>query len=338
MQYRSLGRTGVRVSSICLGTMMFGGRTDAAESRRIIDHAFDQGVNFVDTADIYNANESERIVGEALADGGRRADTILATKVNFPQGSDVNARGISRRHIVAACEASLGRLRTDWIDLYQMHRCSSAIPIDESLRALDDLVRAGKVRYLGGSMFPGWRLVESLWVAKELGLNRLVCEQPAYHMLDRTAEREVLPAARSFGFAVIPWGPLCGGLLTGKYTREGDDGDGRWQGGQDNAGRRVTPLAWDVIDLLRTIAGEKGCTVSQLALAWCRDQPGVTAPIIGPRTLDQVRDNLGAVDVALESADLERIDALAPPKSATVRYYDEAMGLDQGPQPMRTLG
>jgi aryl-alcohol dehydrogenase-like predicted oxidoreductase len=337
MDYRPLGRTGVRVSSICLGTMMFGGRTDPAESRRIIDHALDRGVNFVDTADVYNANESERIVGEALAADGRRSDTILATKVNFPQGSDVNARGISRRHIIEACEASLRRLRTDWIDLYQMHRCSSSIPIDESLRALDDLVRAGKVRYLGGSMFPGWRIVESLWVAKELGLNRLVCEQPAYHMLDRTAEREAIPAAQSFGLAVIPWGPLCGGLLTGKYTRDGGDADGRWQGGKDNAGRRATPLAWDVIDLLRKMADEKGCSVAQLALAWCRAQPGVTAPIIGPRTLEQVRDNLGAVEVALEAADFERIDALVPPKSAALRYYDEAMGLDQGAQSTRSI-
>ncbi|MGH0029406.1 MAG: aldo/keto reductase, partial [Myxococcota bacterium] len=157
MEYRSLGRTGVQVSQICLGTMMFGGRTDEAESLRIIDHAFDQGVNFVDTADVYNANESERIVGKALADG-RRKDTVLATKFHFPQGEDPNARGVSRRHLIEACEASLARLQTDWIDLYQMHRRNADIPIDESLRALDDLIRAGKVRYVGGSMFPAWQI------------------------------------------------------------------------------------------------------------------------------------------------------------------------------------
>jgi aryl-alcohol dehydrogenase-like predicted oxidoreductase len=327
----------VQVSQICLGTMMFGGKTDEAESLRIIDHALDQGVNFVDTADVYNANESERIVGEALAVDGRRRDVVLATKFHFPQGADPNARGVSRRHLIDACDASLTRLRTDWIDLYQMHRCSSQIPIDESLRALDDLIRAGKVRYIGGSMFPSWRIVESLWVAKELGLNRLVCEQPAYHMLDRTAEREVIPAARSFGLAVIPWGPLCGGLLTGKYDRDQGDPHGRWQSGKDNFSREATSLAFDVIDVLREMSAAKGCSVSQLALAWCGAQPGITAPIIGPRTFEQAQDNLGAVKVRLEPEDLERIDALVPPKSAAVRYYDEAMGLDFEPHQQRSV-
>ena len=337
MEYRSLGRTGVQVSQFCLGTMMFGGKTDMAESVRIIDHALDQGVNFVDTADIYNANESERIVGEALAAGGKRKNTILATKFNFPQGTDVNARGVSRRHLVDACDASLKRLQTDWIDLYQMHRRNADIPIDETLRALDDLIRAGKVRYIGGSMFPSWQIVESLWVAKELGLNRLVSEQPAYHMLDRTVEREVIPAAQSFGLAIIPWGPLCGGLLTGKYQRDEGTSDGRWQAGKDNAGREATPQAWDIIDLARTLAEEKGCSVSQLALAWCASQPGVTAPIIGPRTLEQVTDNLGAVKVELDAEDFARIDALIPPKSAAVHYYDRAMSNDFRPGRHRSV-
>jgi aryl-alcohol dehydrogenase-like predicted oxidoreductase len=337
MEYRALGRTGVQVSQICLGTMMFGGRTEKAESLRIIDHALDQGVNFVDTADVYAGNQSERIVGEALSTGGRRQRTILATKFNFPQSEDVNARGVSRRHLIEACDASLKRLRTDWIDLYQMHRRNADVPIDESLRALDDLIRAGKVRYIGGSMFPSWQMVESLWVAKELGLNRLVCEQPAYHMLDRTAEREVIPAARSFGLAVIPWGPLCGGLLTGKYDRDQGASDGRWQGGKDNFSREATPLAWDVIDLLRSMAKERACSVSQLALAWCGAQSGVTAPIIGPRTFEQVEDNLGAVNVQLEATDFERIDALVPPRSAAVRYYDEAAAVDFRPNRQRSV-
>jgi len=219
MEYRALGRTGIQVSQICLGTMMFGGKSDEPESCRMIDHAIERGVNFIDTADVYAGNESERIVGKALENDNRRENIILATKFNFANPADRNAKGLSRRHVINACDASLKRLKTDWIDLYQMHRCSSAIPIDETLRALDDLVRAGKIRYIGGSMFPAWRIVESLWVAKELGLNRLICEQPAYHLLDRTAEREVIPAAQSFGLAVIPWGPLCGGLLSGKYNR-----------------------------------------------------------------------------------------------------------------------
>jgi aryl-alcohol dehydrogenase-like predicted oxidoreductase len=327
----------VKVSQICLGTMMFGGKTEKAESTRIIHHALDQGVNFVDTANVYAGNKSERIVGKALAADGRRQNTILATKFNFPQGGDINARGLSRRHLIEACDASLDRLRTDWIDLYQLHRNNAAVPIDETLRALDDLIRAGKVRYIGCSMFPAWQMVESLWVAKELGLNRFVCEQPAFHLLDRTAEREIIPAAQSFGLAVIPWGPLCGGLLTGKYDRDQGDPEGRWQGGKDNHGRRSTDQAWDVIDLLREMATEKSCSVAQVALAWCGAQPGVTAPIIGPRTFEQVEDNLGSVNVELDAADFERIDALVPPRSAVVRYYDEAAAADFRPHTQRSV-
>ncbi len=337
MEYRRLGRTGVRVSEICLGTMMFGMKTDTPESLRMIDYALDAGVNFIDTADVYAGNESERIVGQALTASGKRANTIVATKFFFAQGEDVNARGLSRRHLIDACDASLKRLQTDWIDLYQIHRPSIDVPIDETLRALDDLIRAGKIRYVGSSMFPGWQIVESLWIAKELGLNRFICEQPAYHLLDRTAEREIIPAAQSFGMAVIPWGPLCGGLLTGKYDRDVWPEDGRWQDGKDNWNREATPLAFDVLDLLRTMAAEKECSVSQLSLAWCAAQSGVTAPIIGPRTYDQVVDNLGSVNVELEAADFERIDALVPPYGYAVRYYDGAGFLDLRPHSARSF-
>ena len=332
MEYRNLGRTGVKVSQLCLGTMMFGRKTSAQESIPIIEHALDQGINFVDTADIYSAGETERIVGKALADNGRRARTILATKAFFPQDrSDPNARGLSRWHLIRACEASLERLGTDWIDLYQLHRAQADIPIDETLRALDDLIRAGKVRYVGTSMFPAWKIVESLWASKELGLNRFVCEQCAYHLLDRTAEREVLPAAQSFGLAVIPWGPLCGGLLSGKYARDDKSTLGRWQGGKDNFGRPVTPAAYDVMEALAAHAQDKGCTPSQLALAWNAAQPGVTAPIIGPRTMEQLVDNLGAAAVTIDGEDRDRIDTAAPPMSTTLRYYDAAMALDLNP-------
>ena len=256
-----------------------------------------KGINFVDTANAYSAGASERFVGTALQ-GGRRASVVLATKAFFPQDQkDPNARGLSRRHLIEACEASLKRLQTDWIDLYQLHRPQSDIPIDETLRALDDLIRQGKVRYIGTSMFPAWKSVEALWASKELGLNRFVCEQMAYNLLDRTAEREVIPAAQTFGLALIPWAPLCGGLLTGKYRRDDQSAAGRWQGGKDNFGRPATAAAYDVIEGLVALAKEKGCTPSQLALAWNASQPGITAPIIGPRTLEQLLDNLGAIDV-----------------------------------------
>jgi aryl-alcohol dehydrogenase-like predicted oxidoreductase len=205
MDYRNLGRTGVKVSQLCLGTMMFGRSANEKDSIAIIHHALDHGINFVDTANAYSGGTSERYVGKALG-GGRRARTVLATKVFFPLDQhDLNGRGLSRRHIVQACEASLERLGTEWIDLYQLHRAQSDVPIDETLRALDDLIRAGKVRYIGTSMFAGWKIVEALWAAKELGLNRFVCEQMAYNLLDRTAEREVVPAAQTFGVGLIPW-------------------------------------------------------------------------------------------------------------------------------------
>jgi len=332
MEYRNLGRTGVKVSELCLGTMMFGRSTDERDSIAIIERALGEGINFIDTANIYALGQSELFVGRALARMGRRADVVLATKAFFPlDRDDPNGRGLSRRHLIDACNASLERLGTDWIDLYQLHRPQSDIPIDETLRALDDLIRAGKIRYIGTSMFPAWKLVESLWAAKELGLNRFVAEQCTYHLLDRTAEREVLPAAQSFGIAVIPWGPLCGGLLTGKYRREDASAEGRWQGGRDNFDRPITDAAYDLIEAHVAHARDKGCTPSQLALAWNRSQPGVTAPIIGPRTLEQLVDNLGAVAVEIDAEDRARIDAVAAPMSATLRYYDAAMGVDMRP-------
>jgi aryl-alcohol dehydrogenase-like predicted oxidoreductase len=332
MEYRNLGRTGVKVSQLCLGTMMFGRSTSESDSIAMIHHALDHGVNFIDTANAYSGGASERLVGRALAEGGRRASTVLATKVFFPQdGKDPNARGLSRRHIIEACDASLRRLETDWIDLYQLHRPLADVPIDETLRALDDLIRAGKVRYIGTSMFPGWKIVEGIWAAKEHGLNRFVCEQMAYHLLDRTAEREVIPAARSFGVALIPWAPLCGGLLTGKYKRNDQSAAGRWHGGKDNFNRPATPAAFDVVEGLVALAAEKGCTSAQLALAWNAAQPGITAPIIGPRTLEQLIDNLGATTVEITDTDRARLDALSPPMSATLRYYDAAMAVDFRP-------
>jgi aryl-alcohol dehydrogenase-like predicted oxidoreductase len=332
MDYRNLGRTGVKVSPLCLGTMMFGRSTDEQESIAIIEHALAAGINFIDTANVYGQGTSEIYTGKALAKSGRRDQVVLATKACLPMDSDdPNARGLSRRHLIKACEDSLRRLGTDWIDLYQLHRPQAEVPIDETLRALDDLIRAGKLRYIGTSMFPGWKIVESLWAAKELGLNRFVSEQCTFHLLDRTAEREVLPAALSFGIGVLTWGPLCGGLLTGKYRRDDPSAEGRWQGGKDNFGRPVTAAAWDLIEAHTAHAADKGCTPSQLALAWNAAQAGVTAPIIGPRTRAQLIDNLGALSVGLTLEDRERIDAAVPPKSACMPYYDAALAVDTRP-------
>ncbi len=336
MEYRNLGRTGVKVSQICLGTMMFGRSTNEAESIPIIHRALDEGINFLDTADIYGLGESERIVGKALAAPETRQRTILATKACLPmEADDPNMRGLSRRYLITACEASLRRLDTDWIDVYYLHRSLPDVPIDESLRALDDLIRQGKVRYIGCSMFSAWKMVESLWVAKELGLNRFVCDQSAYNLLDRAAERSAIPAARNFGLAFLPWGPLCGGLLSGKYRRDDTSAEGRWQGGSDNLNRPATPKSFDVIELVVELAREADCTPSQLALAWVAAQPGVTAPIIGPRTMEQLVDNLGAARVSLSEEHLERIGTAVPPMTSAMRYYDQAIRFDREPNVYR---
>ena len=221
MHYRSLGRTGAQVSELCLGCMMFGGHTDEASSFDIIDQAIDSGINFVDTANVYSRGASEEVVGKAFKRNGKRERVVLATKVHGRMDEeDPNAAGNHRRHVIEQCEASLRRLQTDHIDLYQIHRPDSGIPIDETLRALDDLIRAGKILYAGTSTFAAWQLVESLWASKELGLNRFVTEQPPYHLLDRRIERELIPVAQTYGLALIPWSPLAGGFLAGKYRRE----------------------------------------------------------------------------------------------------------------------
>jgi aryl-alcohol dehydrogenase-like predicted oxidoreductase len=239
--------------------------------------------------------------------------------------ADPNARGGSRHHIIEACEASLRRLQTDYIDLYQFHdpHSQAGVPIDESLRALDDLIRAGKVRYIGASNFSAWHLVEALWAAKEYGLNRLISEQPAYNLLDRRAERELIPMARSYDLAVLPWSPLAQGFLTGKYRRgETQPADARLVAGvSTNTGEHAMERAFDLVELLESMAHEKNLPVGQLALAWCVQQPGITSAIIGPRTLEQLEDNLAALNVSLTEEDFQRIDAIIPPGEMIVDYF-----------------
>jgi aryl-alcohol dehydrogenase-like predicted oxidoreductase len=327
--YRSFGRTGVKVSPLVLGTMMFGGRTDLETSVRIIDRAIDAGINFIDTANVYSRGTAEEVTGEALKRNGKRGHVFLATKVHLPMhDTDPNLRGSSRRHIIAQAEASLKRLSTDYVDLYQIHRPEPDTAIDETLRALDDLVRSGKVRYIGSSTFAGWQLVESLWAAKELGLNRFVSEQPPYNLLDRRIERELLPAAQTFGLGVIPWSPLGGGLLTGKYKRgEPLPADSRYAVNANRPqARRLTDRVYDVIEPLTLLAAEKGLPLSQLATAWAIQAPGVTAPIIGPRTEDQFEDALKAAETTLTKEDLARIDEIIPPGTHVSPFYEARFG------------
>ncbi len=333
MEYRSLGRTAVKVSSLCLGCMMFGGRTSPEDYYAIIDRALDAGINFLDTANVYSRGRSEEVVGEALKRNGKRHRVILATKVHGRMDDDdPNAAGSSRRHIIEQCEASLRRLQTDYIDLYQIHRPRSDTPIDETLRALDDLIRAGKVRYIGTSTFAAWQVMEALWVSKELGLNRFVTEQPPYHILDRRIERELIPMAQTYGIGIIPWSPLAGGLLTGKYTRENPSPEGaRYANVEDNPrlAQRKTDELYDVVEGLQPLAQAKGCTLAQLALAWCMHQPGITSPIIGPRTMEQLEDNLGALKVTITDEDRAAIDRLVPPGRMVSPFYEADFGPHQ---------
>ncbi|MFW5750700.1 MAG: aldo/keto reductase [Planctomycetota bacterium] len=326
MEYRNLGRTGVKVSPLCLGTMMFARKADLETACRLTARAVDAGINFIDTADVYGQGAAEEHLGEALARSGARERVVLASKVYGGMADDdPNAQGVSRRHIIAGCEASLRRLRTDRIDLYQVHRPDHNVPIDETLRALDDLVRAGKVRYLGLSSFPTWRVVESIWIAKELGLNRVVCEQPPYNLLDRRIENELLPAASDYGLAIIPWSPLAGGFLTGKYGRDSRPSGARYtpDDGETNTWheRYFVEPAFRVVDRLRELATAHDATPGQIALAWLLHREGVTAPIIGPRTVEQLEDNLGALDVRLDADELASFDQLSPRGQAIVPLH-----------------
>jgi aryl-alcohol dehydrogenase-like predicted oxidoreductase len=320
METRTLGRTGVQVSPLCLGAMMFGawGNTDHDDSIRIIHRALDAGINFVDTADVYSRGESEEIVGKALA-GGKRDDVVLATKVHGRMGDDPNHYGNSRRWIVREVENSLRRLKTDWIDLYQIHRPESDTDIDETLGALTDLVRAGKVRYIGSSTFQPSEVVEAQWVAERRGRERFVCEQPPYSMLVRGIEADLLPTTQRYGMGVIPWSPLAGGWLSGKFRRGGE-------GGAEPSSRRAQMLPQrydlslpenqrklDAADALAQLAEANGLSLIEMALAFVIRHPAVTAAIIGPRTMEHLESQLPAAEVKLSDELLDRIDEIVPP-------------------------
>jgi aryl-alcohol dehydrogenase-like predicted oxidoreductase len=323
MEYRSLGRTGVMVSSLCLGAMNFGGPTPEVESIAILNRALDAGINFIDTANVYNGGESERVVGRALKENGRRDEIVLATKVYSQVGDLPNQRGASRYHILQACEDSLRRLETDHIDLYQLHRPSQTIPQDETLRALDDLVRSGKVRYIGCSTYPAWMVMEALATSERHGLARYISEQPPYNLLDRRVENELIPLCLKYGLAVIPWSPLAGGILSAKYTAGGEfPEESRATRSGAFFTERITPRAAEVAFKVRQMAGDRGMTVTQLALLWIKDQPGITAPIIGPRILQHLEDALVIADRKLDEADRPRFDELVHPGNAVSDFHN----------------
>jgi aryl-alcohol dehydrogenase-like predicted oxidoreductase len=318
MEYRTLGRTGITVSHFCLGTMMFGawGNPDHDEGVRIIHAALDAGVNFVDTADVYSAGECEQIVGKALR--GRRDSVVLATKFHGSMGDDPNRAGNSRRWIFQAVDESLRRLGTDWIDLYQVHRPDPRCDVDETLGALSDLVRSGKVRAVGSSTFPAEQIVEAQWVAQRRGRERFVCEQPPYSIFVRAVEAAVLPTCARYGMGVVAWAPLNGGWLTGKYRL----GQPPPEGSRATRGRlpeRYDPerpanrAKYAALEELAKVASDAGCSLTHLALAWVVRHRAVTSAIIGPRTIDQLTDVLAGQDVSLDDAVLDRIDEIVPP-------------------------
>lgn len=333
MDYRPLGRTGMQVSPLCLGAMMFGawGEPDHDTSIGIIHRALDAGINFIDTADVYSQGESEAIVGKALA-GGRRDDVILATKFHGPMdvpmgepGGDPNKRGNARRWIVQEVESSLRRLGTEWIDLYQVHRPERDTDVEETLSALTDLQREGKIRAFGSSTFPAHQVVEAQWVSERRGLGRFVTEQPPYSILVRGIEADLLPVAEQHGMGVIPWSPLAGGWLTGRW-RKGRDAP------ESSRAKRM-PARYDLsnpdnqrkldaAEDLAVLAEEAGVTLVHLALAFVLQHPAVTAPIVGPRTMEQLESQLGAVDVTLTPDVLDRIDEIVPP-GVTLAKGDE---------------
>ncbi|MFJ2476401.1 aldo/keto reductase [Streptomyces sp. NPDC087659] len=316
-QYRTLGRTGVKVSPLCLGTMMFGarGNRDHDDSVRIIHRALDAGINFVDTADVYSAGESETIVGKALA-GGRRDRVVLATKFHGSLGDDPNERGNSRRWIVREVENSLRRLGTDRIDLYQVHRPEPETDFDETLGALTDLVRQGKIRYIGTSAFEPSAIVEGQWIAERRGRERVVAEQPPYSLLARGVEREVLPVAQRYGLGVLSWSPLAGGWLSGRYRKGAEQpvsGRADRQAERFDIASPENAAKLDAAEALARLAEEAGLTLVHLALAFVLEHPAVTSAIIGPRTFEQLEAQLGADAVRLSEDVLDRIDKIVPP-------------------------
>nr|WP_245860467.1 aldo/keto reductase [Candidatus Chloroploca asiatica] len=323
IEYRLLGRTGVRVAPICIGTMNFGNPTPEDEAARMLDWALDAGLNFFDTANSYNAGESEAIIGRALAASGRRHEVILATKAHYPTGPGPNERGNSRLHLLRACEDSLRRLKTDYIDLYQIHRPDPTVPVEETLGVLTDLVRQGKVRYIGCSTHPAWRVMEALMISAMKGLARYVSEQPPYNLLDRRIENELVPLCQAHNLALMPWSPMAQGVLAGRYhdaQAVPTDSRAALRGGI--YAERVTAAGVEVGKRFVALAEAHGVAPAHLALLWVKDQPGITAPIFGPRTLAQLEAMLPVATMQLSDELRAACDELVPPGTAVVNFHN----------------
>jgi aryl-alcohol dehydrogenase-like predicted oxidoreductase len=346
MRYRQLGASGLRVSVLTMGTMTFGGTggfasvgsTDLDGARRQLDRCLEAGINLVDTADVYSGGLSEEIVGQALE--GRRDDVLLATKARMPMGDGPNDAGLSRHHLVSGCEASLRRLRTDHIDLYQVHEWDGQTPLEETLRALDDLVHAGKVRYVGCSNYAGWQLMKALGIAERQGLTRFVSQQIHYTLQAREAEYELLPIALDQGLGVLVWSPLAGGLLSGKYRRgEPAPAGSRLLSGWDEPPVRDQELLYDIVEVVVEVAKDRGASPAQVALAWLLERPAVTSLIIGARTEEQLADNLGAADLSLTPEELARLEEVSRPPLLYPYWHQAKTAADRlGPADLALLG
>ena len=330
MEYRVLGRSGVKVAPLALGTGNFADPTPEDESIRIMHRATDAGINLIDTSNSYSNGESERFIGRAWAKGVRRQELILATKAFYKVGTGPNDEGLSRLHLIRACEDSLRRLQTDYIDLYQVHRPSPTIPLDETLGALTDLVRQGKVRYIGSSTHPAWKIMEAIMVSELKGHARFVCEQPPYNLLDRRIENEVVPMCQAYGLGLITWSPLAQGVLAGRYSSATElpaDSRGALRGGIYS--ERITQPGIEVGKKMVSLAEAHGISPAQLATLWVKDQPGITAPLIGPRTLDQLEHLLPVLDMTLSDELAEACDRLVSPGSAVASFFNSATWMKQ---------
>lgn len=328
MNYRTLGRTGIKISPLCLGTDNFGNPTPADEATRIIDAALDAGINLIDTADMYGGvtpGASERMIGAALKANGKRDQVILATKFHYPMGPGPNERGNSRRHIIQACDDSLRRLQTDYIDLYQTHRPDFDTPLDETLRALDDLVTQGKVRYIGSSTAPAWHVMEAIMVSEQKRYVRFISEQSPYNLLDRRIENELVPMCQRHGLGLIIWSPMAMGMLAGRYSsaaQPSSDSRAILRGGI--YAERVTPRGVEVGNRFAELARTHGHDPAQLAVLWVKDQPGVSAPIIGPKTVAQLVHLLPVLEMTLSDELRAACDELVPPGSVVASFFNTA--------------